>query len=182
MPNQININIKPQRVVRAIVGHLLAAEVRKDMSSLPRNAAHPEAVRQYILNPSAPVPEKLEVYYWLYPSDIQVIMLGAGVMSIGHMEEMKSIRVIISEFIKFYPLAFWVTWDQPKIKVNLHCLTRNKSLGIDEKSSFQISSINLPRIDWPENPSDNEIIVFNDNVAYFVKKKRRKKSPTKRST
>ena len=82
LPDTISIEIKPQRIVRAILGHLLAAHVREDMQSPIINAPYLDAIREYLLNPLAPIPEQLEVYYWLYPSDTQVIILGCGVMSV----------------------------------------------------------------------------------------------------
>jgi len=168
LPKSFDIDIKLQRVTRSIVGHLLAAQVREDMATPVRRAPYLDAIRQYFLNPSASIPKELEIYYWLYPSDIQVIILGSGLMSIYRKD------AIIGEFIKFYPIAFWVTWDQPPIDINLPSLTKNKELLINETSSVTVSIENIPRIDWPEHPGDDEIVLLNDEVAYIAKKKRRK--------
>jgi hypothetical protein len=165
LPKSIDIEIKPQRVVRSVIGHLLAAQVREDMCTPREKAPYIEAIRQYFLDPSASTPKELEVYYWLYPSDIQVIILGCGLMSINKMEP------IIGEFIKFYPIAFWVTWDKPKVDISLQSLTKNKDLLIDDLLTATISIKNIPRVDWPEHPSDDEMVLLNDEVAYISKKK-----------
>lgn len=170
LPKSIDIDIKLQRVARSVVGHLLAAQVRKDMSTPIRSAPYIDAIRQYFLNPAASIPKELEIYYWLYPSDIQVIILGSGLMSINRKEP------IIGEFIKFYPIAFWVIWNQPQIDINLQSLTKNRELLIDDLLNVTISIENIPRVDWPEHPSDDELVLLNDEVAYIAKKKRRKRN------
>ena len=60
------IPVKPQRLARAIVGHLLAGGLSPDNS--PVKAACPDALREYFLDPMAPLPDKLDIYYWLYRS------------------------------------------------------------------------------------------------------------------
>lgn len=169
LPKSTTIQINVQRVVRAIVGHLLAAQVREDMSKPIVRAPYLDAIRDFFLNPCAPIPKELEVYYWLYPSDIQVIILGSGVMDINNNKR----KAIVGDFIKFYPIAFWVTWDQPSVDLKLSSLCKNKDLQIDELVNITISTHNIPRIDWPEHPGDDEIVLLNDEVAYYAKKKRR---------
>ena len=168
LPKTICIEIKPQRVIRSVVGHLLAAQIRNDMTIPLKNAPYLDACRQYFLNSNASIPKELNVYYWLYPSDIQVIILGSGLINIKRQE------TFIGEFIKFYPLAFWVVWNQPEININLQSLTKNKELLIDDLLSVTISTRNLPRVDWPEQPGDDEVVLLNDEVAYIAMKKRRK--------
>lgn len=168
----INIEIKLQRVVRSVVGHLLAAQVREDMTTPITHAPYMDALRQYFLNPLAPIPKELAIYYWVYPSDIQVIILGSGLMRINSKE------VIVGEFLKFYPIAFWVIWDQPQININLHSLSKNRALSIDDLSPVIISIENIPRVDWPEQPGNDKMVLLNDEVAYIATKKEIKRKPT----
>ncbi len=46
---------------------------------------------------------------------------------------------IIGEFIKFYPIAFWIIWDQPQIDIDLQSLTKNRKSLIDYLLTVTIS-------------------------------------------
>lgn len=68
LPQSIYPIITPQRIARSVVGHALAAvaveEAKIGLVSSPMS----NKLREYFLNESHPLPEKLEIYYWLYPS------------------------------------------------------------------------------------------------------------------
>ena len=82
LPDQISINIYTQRVLRSILGHLLAADIREDMNTPVTNSPYHNILRKYVLDPSESAPEELNVYYWLYPSDIQMIILTSSLSNI----------------------------------------------------------------------------------------------------
>lgn len=169
-PNKIRIKITPQRAARAIVGHLLAGSLAEDTMNTPIKAPMPDGLRNYFMDSLAAFPKELEIYYWLYPSNIQKILKGFGVAIPGNK------NIIIGEFLKFFPLAYWVVWDKPAdIQINLPKLIKNRMIGIDETDDLEIDFQNIPRNDWPENPDDNMFILYQDSATKIASPKIRRK-------
>ena len=167
-PKSITVNISLQRVVRSIIGHTMAAYVREKMTEPSENIPYIESLRNYFLNDSEPIPDNLQIYYWVYPSEIQVIILGCSLSYFGRKTQ------IIGDLMKFYPAAFWIVWDPPDEKIELNPLISKRNLGIDEQTEVPVSYFKPPPIDWPENPRDNQFVLLNSEVAYVTKRKERK--------
>ncbi|MEW6518639.1 MAG: hypothetical protein AB1461_04435 [Thermodesulfobacteriota bacterium] len=168
LPGKVFISISLQRVVRSIIGHAMAAYVREDMTTPPRSAPYLDALRSYFLNESQPIPDQLEIYYWIYPSDIQVIILGCGLSCFG------SKTTIVGDLLKFYPVAFWVVWSPPAVNVGVPSLIGKRNIGIDDFIEVPVSLWRPPRLDWPENPANDQFVLLNSEVAYIAKRKRKK--------
>lgn len=165
-PGKIKISIAPQRVARAIVGHLLAGSLSNDKNNTPVNAPMPNGLRDYFLHSTTNSPDELEIYYWLYFSNIQKIIKNIGVAVPGKQ------GLIFGDILKFFPVAYWVVWDQPDdLKVNFPKLIRRKTMGVDETDYMEIDFQNIPRVDWPENPDDNMIILYRDDSAIVANPK-----------
>jgi hypothetical protein len=165
-PNKINITITPQRVVRAIVGHLLAGSLSDDKLNTPIKAPMPDGLRTYFLNESAPIPEELEIYYWLYLSNEQKILKTLAVAIPGNKQ------IIVGEFLKFFPLSYWLVWDKPaSIEINLYRLTRRKSIALDDTDDIEIDFQNNPHPNWPENPDDNMLILYREDGTKIASRK-----------
>lgn len=170
-PHKIRLTITPQRVARAVVGHLLAGSLSADEMNTPIKASMPDGLRTYFLNPSAAFPDQLEIFYWLYLSNVQKILKTFAVAIPGNS------HLIISEILKFFPLAYWVIWDKPAdIKIDLPKLTQNKQIALDETNEIEIDFQNIPHKNWPENPDDNMIILYREDGTKIAsqKQKRRK--------
>lgn len=164
-PNKIRLTITPQRVARAIVGHLLAGSLSEDELNTPIKAPMPDGLRTYFLDESAAFPEQLEIYYWLYLSNVQKILKTFAVAIPGNRQP------IISEILKFFPLAYWLVWDKPaSIKINLPILTK-KTITLDETDEIEIDFQNIPHTNWPENPDDNMIILYRDDGTKIASQK-----------
>jgi hypothetical protein len=67
----------------------------------------PRALREYFLDPCAPLPDAVSIYYWTYPSRHVVIARAIAKTNI------RFSPVIIGDILKFYPLGYWVVWDAP---------------------------------------------------------------------
>src|SRR5690606_2194766 len=100
LPKDFAILGRPQAVSRAVIGHLSAQGVGRY-----RKGPLTEAVRDYFLDPSLPLPEPLRVFYWAYPYQSQVLVRDAGYIHLG---EGKPFALW---FMKFFPVAFMVTLD-----------------------------------------------------------------------
>lgn len=151
--------VKPQRLARSVIGHTLAAiavdETKKGLISAPI----PNALRDYFLDDALPLPDRLDIYYWMYPSRRQVVIKGAGKISMFAGPD-----AVVGHIIKFLPLGFWLIWDKPnKFKANLNKLVPNKDMGLDEVHQMVVSLRDIPPLDFPEAPADHEAILLNAN-------------------
>lgn len=170
LPAHTSIRIKPLRVARAIVGHLLAAEARSDRSAQLIHAPMPDAMRDFFLNENALPSPKLELFCWPYPSDWQVIIRAAGVAQYGRK------GVVTSDFLKFFPVAFWVAWDRPvSVSVDhLASLTLSDCSALDDECTIKMPLSNVPPVDWPENPAENGMLYVSDRMTSVAQPVRRR--------
>jgi len=160
IPRQQKIVTRPQMVARAVIGHLLAAQLRDDMNSPPLKAPFPHAMREYVLDPVAPLPEELDVFCWLYPSEVQVIIHGMGTIF------WNSSATFTSYLLKFFPLGFLVTFQLcDEVKSHVPRLIPQRSMALEDESELTLDLESNPRIDWPENPSDDQIHLLNSETA-----------------
>lgn len=168
-PNKIDIRLKPQKIARAVIGHLLAAEIREDMRVPPVSEPMPDLMRDYFLNPSADLPKEFNLYVWPYRSQQQVILRCAGLV-----EVVNGTYSILGDFLKYFPVAFWLTYKAPivfqegmrdrEIIVRGHEIDDFNTivLGTDEQDTF--------RPDWPEKADKNEILIV-DRMRCFLSDK-----------
>lgn len=170
LPKKIYPFIRPQKIARSIVGHCLAAIAIEESKTGLISTPIGDTLRKYFLDPSAPLPEELDIYYWPYPSNQQVIIKNIGKSSIHHS------GIIFGHIIKFLPLGFWLVWNKPhSIQLNINQLVPNKSMGIDEVQQIEIDLYNIPNFDFPEAPMDHEIVAFNDNYSVVANQKTKRK-------
>jgi hypothetical protein len=86
-------------VIRAVFGHLLAA-VTEDPQTKPDLAMRPA-----VLDPTAPLPGDLHVFYWLHRHPEIVVLRGVAMPAVrGRADEFG-----IFDIFKFAPLGFLVT-------------------------------------------------------------------------
>ena len=71
-PSIIKIPTKPQLLMRAILGHLLAGKIELDASLFD------EQIRGFLFDDSAPQPDEIYIFYWIYPYEHQVILRDVG--------------------------------------------------------------------------------------------------------
>ncbi len=164
-PQKRSFIIKPQRVARAIVGHLIAGcmpdKIDEPIGSAPRS----DALRNFFLNEDQPLPASIDIYYWLYPADAQLIMNHFSFVNLG------TKSIMIASLIKFFPFAFMVTWDKPlSIKLPHGILIKEKKLWIDDMSAIDIDFRIVPPVNWPESPESQDgeyFVIFIDAATTF---------------
>jgi len=171
LPDDFSIDIIPHRVARALIGHLLAATAVETTKNPPVVAPFPAAMRQYFLNTSLSLPEEIEIYYWLYAQNIQIILRQP--FSIGFSN---ATPPTVCDCIKFFPLGYCVTWNRPvEVNINLPKLIINKEMAFDESAAIQISFKNRVRLDWPERPDTHGVNYYREEMTFVSKPRIRKK-------
>ena len=175
LPPQVSIEVKPQRLARAVIGHLLASNYHPDQRDIEGSFPFPEALRNYFLNQNASLPDELNIYYWFYPSNRQVLVHGAAM---GFWKAPK--QPLFYSLMKFFPISYWITWEEPQHSIITHpTVIRHRNIGIDDSEEIQIKLLDYPRLDFPEHPHDDDpvpyILLFNNQLTSIATRKKEKK-------
>lgn len=156
IPSRFAAVIRPNLVAKAIAGHLLAGRLREDMTAPPESAPFPDLLRRYFLDPTARLPEGLEIYCWPYPSEVQVIAQAIGGVWLG------TGTLLIFAVLKFFPLGFLVAFERPPaLEMKPPLLVRDREAATDASQMLGFDfRKDVPRIDWPEKPDDDGRLVY----------------------
>ena len=148
LPETISHPVKPQRLIKAILGHLVAAKVEVE------NTVFDQQAREYVLDVDATLPEDINVFYWIYPYDCSTTIRDFGMFTPrGTFQE-----AAIFQTMKYFPIAY-LCCDKPEY-ADLENLSQYREAGLDEEIEIPI---NLQRVEhpyWPEAPSDDPKNVF----------------------
>lgn len=68
LPTKVTYATKPARLLRALFGHLLAAKSEFEQTTPD------QAMREFVLDPTASLPPNLNVFFWVYPYPHVVII------------------------------------------------------------------------------------------------------------
>lgn len=148
MPSEINLNIKPQRLVRAVLGHLVSAKVEIDGSRFD------ELVRSFIREKDLALPEDINVFYWVFPYSYQAVARDLMMPSIRG--SYRSFSVF--QAMKFFPVAFVVT-DTNQYE-NLPCLTHYRNEKLDMEVEIKVNLRNIKPPDWPDAAEGSNFVAF----------------------
>jgi len=167
LPEKINLLIKPQRLIRAVIGHILAGKLPiSDENYKP--APFPEALRNYFLTQSSQLSEEIEIYYWIYPSNKQIVINSLGIGS-----SMGEGFISGSCLLKFFPLAFWIVWNKPdSFPINLTKIQKDKFKDLDDTCEIVIDLRNQPPLGYPEVPNDSRYIMLNEGSSFLAQPKK----------
>lgn len=162
LPNVVTYKLKPQRVMRALLGHMSAQGVGRYLKG-----PETEPLRNYILDPALSLPNSIKVYCWPYPYSRQVIVRDCGLMDI------RSGQHVICWLLKFFPVGFLATFDQkPGYRFHGIELSRWRSVGIDEDASIPFALTPVPHQFWPEAPTENSIVFYGKEAVMSFAKRR----------
>jgi hypothetical protein len=150
LPRIINVPAQPQKLMRAVLGHLSAQGVNRYYQG-----KETEPLRDYFLDESLPLPKHIDIYYWIYPYKNQVQVRDCCYMDI------RIGKPVIIWFIKFFPIAFLVTWDRPEeMNIQFPNLGEWRNAGIDEEINIPVYLDRIAHQFWPEAPTDNSVVTY----------------------
>lgn len=150
LPNPLSVSCQPQALMRSVIGHIAAQGVNRY-----RKGKHTEAIRDYLLDTSLPLPEGLKIFYWLYPWRAQVLARDAVYMGLDTDQQ------FAFWIMKFYPMAFLVVIDEtPNFPYRVQNLDPCRQLPFSTRVNLPILLRSIPPLDWPEAPSDTSIIAY----------------------
>lgn len=116
LPMTIPIPAKPSLIVRAVWGHLAAVGVDRYLKG-----PDTEALRDFFLDESLPIPRKLRFYYWIYPYRRQALIRDAASI------DARGPTHAIYWLLKFYPMAFAVWKPEGTYELEYRDLATNCS-------------------------------------------------------
>lgn len=169
LPRAIFPFIKPQRIARAVVGHVLAGlavnESHKGLTSSPIS----DSLRSYFLDSTASLPDNLDIYYWIYPSRNQVLIKNAGKSVINSTGKRET---VFGHIFKFLPLGFWLVFNGSNQESGLiKKLVREREMPLDGVEQIEIDLYRVPPLDYPERPVGDEVIALNGDYAVQTRDK-----------
>lgn len=166
LPPVMHIKAKPQKVIRSLIGHLMAQRVDGY-----KKGEHTEELRDWFLDESQPMPDYLKVYYWVYPYKTQVLARDAV------MRNFASDDTAYFWLMKFFPVAFLILWDSPKgyDYTKLQTFDLYRGVGPDDEVEIPITLNSLPHERWPEAPEEDRFCAFGSGAIGVVEKKPRLK-------
>ena len=172
LPISQRFQFQPNRFIRSILGHLLAANAINDVESTVRKAPLDAVLRGFVLNPSALLDERVSVYYWLYPYRPKVIMKHCGLGFMGARGEL-----IYGHVFKFFPFGFWVVWNESENisarRIKLPRLDKYVSIDISAKGEIQMDLFPLLASNFPEAPPDDGMWLLTDYLVARADQKKR---------
>lgn len=160
LPDRMQILIRPQRVLRCVLGHIAA----HGLNGFKNEAPITLPLKDYILDPTNPLPDTIHVYYWVYPFSAQVLLKWAGMLRLD------GTPPLTFSLLKFFPLAFLMTiQEETGQRFSLPTLDTFRKASIDSQHEVILPLRPLPHRLWPENPDDDGIIMYHDDYAHLVK-------------
>ena len=157
LPKVINVLGNPQKIMRAVFGHLAAQGVERYLKG-----PETEMLRDAFLDPSVPFPENVRFYYWPFPHRGCVVFRDAAFLDIP--TNNAAIWVL-----KFFPISFMVAWEKTEAPMfTVPCLSKWRETPHDREVDMPILLSPVPHRYWPEAPSDTSVITYGEEAMFAV--------------
>lgn len=156
--------IKLNKVVRAVIGHMLASDTAPN-SRAPKT----REMRRLFFNHNHVVSSGYSVLMWLYPAKEQAVIRDIFVAKeFGANSE----NILWVSAYKTFPLAFAIT-HQPKKEPppykEIVDLTPHLTSKIDDQFNISLPIKNFPPFIWPEAPPEDGAILMGDGQRLLTK-------------
>lgn len=156
LPDVVTVETKPNSLMRAILGHLLAAKNKIE------NLGFDKTVRDFVFDETKPIPNNINFFFWIYPYNLTVIVRDFAMPIIrGRFDEIGTFNLL-----KYSPVAYLITErDQYE---GLQSLNYYRNAEPAEVHSIPIRLNFRMHWTWPEFPDPGNIMImgkgFEDSV------------------
>lgn len=148
LPARVSFDTKPARLLRGIVGHLLAAKLSPDTSVVD------ERLREFVSDMSRPLADDWHVHYWLYPyPEISVLRDFGTVFETGCGR-----KPAFCSVLKFAPLAVLLS-DLDHFH-GLPDLASMSHFALDDPGRVHLYFRDVMPRDWPEGTDYSGFILM----------------------
>jgi hypothetical protein len=162
LPSYTYLRTKPARLIRAILGHLLAAKITIDHS------AFDQKVREFLFSATLTVPDDIHILYWIYPYDYTLIMRDFAIPA----PRGDFSNFLFGHVLKYFPLAFLIS-DKAEYE-GLPSLSQFKHLSLNDEIELRLDLRRLESFDWPEKVDNQNIVFASNETAKGIIAKRKK--------
>jgi hypothetical protein len=139
-----------------VIGHIAAQGVGRY-----RKGPLTESIRDYFLDESLPFPEGLNAFYWAYPHRPHVMARDAAYLDVP------SGQAFAVWFLKFFPVAFLVTWGAPVgLEYEVHSFEAWRSLSPSQTVEMPLTLRPTPPAYWPEAPTDRSVLLYGREAVH----------------
>lgn len=153
VPSLVMHVTKPKRLLKAVLGHLVAAKVEAQPSRFDELAA------DFVLSEGAQLADEVNIFYWVYPYENYLPLRDFLLYPIGQ----HSGKPVFCQLLKFFPIAFLVC-DLNEY-TGLPSLSRYASLGLDDEVRLPIELDRLEEPHWPERPTAKNILFGGEGLV-----------------
>jgi hypothetical protein len=150
--------------MRSVFGHMAAREANRY-----QKGPITEPLRDFILNPALPLPDEMKFYYWFYPHRRQVFVRDAALLVMG------TANPFSFWLLKFFPLAFMVTFDTEIAPAKAHSLNFYRTAPPDAEHNVALRIRPTVHELWPEHPTESAVIMYGEGayIAESIQRVRR---------
>jgi hypothetical protein len=150
LPAQATFDTKPVRLLRGVIGHLLAAKLSPDTCLVDQQ------IRDFLSDQTRPLAPDLHLYYWLYPyPQIFVLRDFATVFETG-----SGRKAAFSSVIKFPPLA--IILSDVDYFHGLPDLASMSHFSIDDPGRVHVQFRDVRPRTWPEGTEYSGFVLMGE--------------------
>ena len=148
LPATMQVEINPDAVIRAVLGHLVASKVELDDAGIDRK------VRTYLSDGAQLPPSDLNVFFWLYPFETTIVIRDVLMPSVrGQFDNFGMFNIL-----KYFPLGFLVTEHQSyEGLVNLSLLATG---DLTTRVRVPVHLVDPKPQGWPETPDNGNFLLM----------------------
>ena len=156
LPSIIYYKTKPNLLIRAILGHLLAAKADIDEVTVD------EQGRNFIFDEYVSIPEEIKIFYWVHPYINTVIIRDVAMPAIrGRFDKYGFFSIL-----KYFPIAYLVC--NLKDYEGLSELTFYRNTKPQDEIDIPINLKDIRGPEWPEIVDDGNIILGGQSIQSSV--------------
>lgn len=162
-PPIARIETKPNSLIRAVVAHLLAANIEIVDTEFENQ------LKLFVFDENKNLPDFLSVFYWIYPYDkieiLQDIVMPAKPMNYSALNKFK--------ILKYFPIAYMIT-DANEYE-GLDSLNDFKNAKPSDVAELSIRLDKIRQQEWPNTITDGNFVIFGQQGANSIKAEPRKR-------
>lgn len=157
LPPEVRLNGQPQAIARSVLGHMAAQGVGRY-----KKGPLTEAVRDFMIDESLPLPDGISIFYWAYPYRSHIMFRDAAYA------DLRTEATFAMWVLKFFPIAFMITWDEPTgpMPIAVQSLTPWRHAEYQTIAELPVRLFGTPHEQWPEAPSDTHIVAVGQEAIH----------------
>ncbi len=148
LPKSVTVKAKPQRILKSILGHMLAAKVEIEDTSFDKVA------REFVLEKDSKLPPSTNIFFWIYPFGSSATIRDFVMFTPrGTFRDPRMFQLL-----KFFPLGYLAS--EIGQYNSLQRLTDYRDCALDDEVEMLISLKQAKGEYWPEAATENEVHSF----------------------